>query len=576
MRRFAELCDALEAAATSDAKVDALAAYFDAAPADDAACALHLLAGRRPRRAFSPAFLRTLAPQASGLPDWLWQASLQASGDLAETLAHVLPPPVAPVSRGLAEWLDGQLWPAHALAADARAAQLVRWLGELDSAGRDLLIRLLAGGLRIAATRSQLHHALGRHAGLAPTVIAERMAAFLDASDRLGGPARAARLAALRAPAGPGTGVPGQPYPFHDPQALPGDDDAQWLGLGACADWQAEWLVDGLRVQIVRRAGRCWIWSRDGDLLTDRLADLASQAARLPDGTVLDGTLLAWDAASARPAPSARLQAHPARPACGRRRRLGLAPLRYQAFDLLELDGHDQRARPLHERRAALQALLQGGPPFEPARGVDAADWQALAAQRAQLRAQGAVGLLLRRRDGGYGDGSGGTKGVWWRWKVDPLRADAVLVYARPGQGLGGGAAPEYSFAVWNRAPRDAAEAQAVVDAIARREPARPGALQLVTVAKATDAGLPDPQARRLSEVVQATLLDKFGPVRSVLPSLVVELGYDGVTPSPRHKSGVALGGARMLRIVDDRPLHEAATLDDLHPPPHGHPDRAP
>jgi DNA ligase-1 len=194
---------------------------------------------------------------------------------------------------------------------------------------------------------------------------------------------------------------------------------------------------------------------------------------------------------------------------------------------------------------------------------VEVADWAACAALRERARGLGVEGFMLKHRAARYGSGRTKAEGLWWKWKVDPLTVDAVLIYAQAGHGRRAGVYTDYTFAVWSRPPADAAEAAAVVEAIRRREPARPEGLQLVAFAKAY-SGLSDAEFARVDKVIRATTLEKFGPVRSVAPSLVFELGFEGLNASPRHKSGVAVRFPRMLRIRDDKPLHEADTLQTL------------
>ena len=172
---------------------------------------------------------------------------------------------------------------------------------------------------------------------------------------------------------------------------------------------------------------------------------------------------------------------------------------------------------------------------------------------------------MLKHRDAAYGSGRTKADGVWWKWKIDPMTVDGVLVYAQAGSGRRASVYTDYTFAVWNRTPADASEAQAVVDAIEQRDaaPQVDGALALVPFAKAY-SGLTDEEFRRIDRLIRATTLEKFGPVRTVKPTLVFELGFEGIQPSKRHKSGIAVRFPRMLRIRDDKPLHEADTLDTL------------
>ena len=295
--------------------------------------------------------------------------------------------------------------------------------------------------------------------------------------------------------------------------------------------------------------------------MTERFPEVTTRAKALPDGTVLDGELLVWREGDASPAPFSLLQQRIGRKMLTRKL-LADAPVVFVAYDLLEQGGVDQRDRPQHERRAALAALL-ADQALRLSPLVPAPDWQGLAAQRALSRERGVEGLMLKQRDARYGSGRTRSDGTWWKWKIDPLTADGVLIYAQAGHGRRAGVYTDYTFAVWSRPPRDAAEAQAVVDAIAARRPAEAGALQLVPFAKAY-SGLSDEEFAQVDREIRAHTLEKFGPVRSVRPTLVFELGFEGINHSPRHKSGIAVRFPRMLRIRHDKPLHQADTLPTL------------
>jgi DNA ligase-1 len=285
---------------------------------------------------------------------------------------------------------------------------------------------------------------------------------------------------------------------------------------------------------------------------------------------VLDGEILVWNdepvegeggAWAGRPAPFSLLQQRIGRKTVTKKV-LADAPVTFMAYDLLELGGTDVREQPQRERRAQLQALLSGTrlklSPIE-----SAGSWLEFARRRQLSRERGVEGFMLKRLDAAYGTGRTKADGLWWKWKIDPMTIDCVLIYAQAGHGRRASLYTDYTFAVWNRPPLDAAEAQAVVEAIARKEAARPDGLQLVAFAKAY-SGLTDEEFRHIDSLIRKTTLEKFGPVRSVRPSLVFELGFEGINPSPRHKSGIAVRFPRMLRIRHDKPLHEANTLDDL------------
>jgi DNA ligase 1 len=557
MRRFAALFDALDASTATGDKVAALVAYFDQAPAEDAAWAVYMLAGGKPRQVVPTALMRSTACAMAGIDDWLFEASYQAVGDLAETIAHVLPPPTRHSDAGLAHWMEQRLLPLRGLSPQDQVERLRQAFDTLQPSERFLLVKLIGGGFRVGVSKLLVQRALAQHAGIDAKQVAQRMMGWTDARATVSGD----RFRALVSPDHDAAADAGQPYPFFLAHALQGDPAT----LGAPSDWLAEWKYDGIRAQIVRRDGRCWIWSRGEELLTDRFPDVVARVQALPEGCVLDGELLVWPPGETVPGSFQRLQQRINRKTLTKTL-LALAPVDFVAYDLLEQGGQDLRSLPQHQRRERLEELLQSLPDAASIRlspCLGAADWPALAALRAQARSRGVEGLMLKQRDARYGSGRTRSEGTWWKWKLDPLTVDAVLIYAQAGHGRRAGVYTDYTFALWNRPPRDAAEAQAVVAAIAARRPAEPGALQLVPFAKAY-SGLTDAEFARVDREIRAHTLESFGPVRSVRPTLVFELGFEGVNRSARHKSGLAVRFPRMLRIRDDKPLHEADALPTL------------
>ncbi|KRB99697.1 ATP-dependent DNA ligase [Hydrogenophaga sp. Root209] len=607
MKRFADLFAELDATTATSAKVTALRRYLSAVDDADAAWAVYFLSGGKPRQLIKTAQLRALAQEASGLPEWLFEASYQTVGDLAETIALVLPAPEGSegLVASLSDWMEQRLLPLRGQGEDIVAMAVRAWWRELDMTGRFLLVKLVSGGFRVGVSKLLVQRAIAQHAGLDAKQVAARMMGFTD-SKRL---PTAAMYRALIAPAGEAGGEhaarePSQPYPFFlaNPLGMDAGDDllslevassdiaqAMQARLGPAIDWQAEWKFDGVRGQIVKRAGRVWVWSRGEELMSERFPELQALAQRWPDGTVVDGEILVWDEGDGvsalpgsdrlgRPAPFALLQQRIARKTLNAKV-LADAPVSFMAYDLLEADAQDLRAQPQTERRARLETLARGlnavlGPRLWLSPGIAASDWPTLAEQRSKARELGVEGLMLKHRRSTYGTGrqkrwtGPGTNtedGVvaWWKWKIDPLSIDGVLIYAQAGHGRRASVYTDYTFAVWNRLPASAEEAQAVVDAIARREPAVPGALQLVAFTKAY-SGLTDEEFKSVDAVIRQQTLEKFGPVRSVRPTLVFELAFEGIARSTRHKSGVALRFPRMQRIRYDKPLHEASTLQEL------------
>lgn len=602
MQRFAQLYARLDSTTSTRAKVDALVDYLQHTPPRDAAWGVYFLAGGKPRRGVSSTLLRQWAAQAAGVDDWLFEASYQAVGDLAETIAHLLPPAQQREDLGLADWMSERLLPLREWPPEQQQRCLMQWLRGLDWAGRFLLIKLIGGGFRVGMSRLLVIRGLAEHAGIASTIVAQRMMGYTDSRRLPSG----ADYDALIAPVAPGqegrvaddpllgaAQANGQPFPFFLAHALPPDMPEDPTGmLGPVADWVAEWKFDGIRAQIVRHGGQTWIWSRGEDLVTEQFPDIAEAAQRWPDGTILDGEIVVRQdplpleaeatAASETTAPPPRFHL-PVQPAAfarlqlrlGRRnvsrKMLGDCPAAFIAYDVLGWEGRDLRREPMAVRRTLLEGPVAGQCGVHVSPRIDAASWLALAEARRQARPLGVEGLMLKHVESRYGVGRTKSQGTWWKWKVDPLSVDAVLIYAQAGHGRRASLFTDYTFAVWNRPPRDAEEARAVVAAIERREPPTEGGLQLVTFAKAY-SGLNDEEIRAVDRIVRRDTVEKFGPVCSLRPTQVFEIGFEGINDSGRHKSGVAVRFPRILRWRQDKPLHEADTLGHLralaHAPP--------
>jgi DNA ligase-1 len=542
MKAFADLYAALDGTTSTKARLAALIDYLRVAPPEDAAWAVYFLAGGKPRQIVPVSLLRELARQAAGLPDWLFEESYQAVGDLAETIALLLPEPMDADHAGLAEWVEQRLLPLRGLPPDELMPRLDALWRPLDARGRLVLFKLITGAFRVGVSRLLVTRALGEVAGIDPKRVAERMVGYTDLAAR----PDAVHFLALIAPEGDDHRElrgGGQPYPFflaHPLQAPPEQFDSV---LGATENWVVEWKWDGIRAQLVRRGGQTWLWSRGEELITERFPEILEAAAQLPDGTVLDGEIVVWQ--QGRVQPFALLQQRIGRKTLNARL-LREAPAILMAYDLLEWHGADWRPRPQAERRARLEQVVADyvHPSLELSPLVEAESWGHFARLRDASRELGVEGFMLKAASAAYGAGRTKDAGIWWKWKIDPYSVDAVLVYAQRGHGRRASLYTDFTFAVWN-AP-----------------PGTPGRA-LVPFAKAY-SGLTDDEMRAVDAIVRRTTVEKFGPVRSVEPTQVFELGFEGIARSGRHKSGIAVRFPRMLRWRTDKPIEDADTLATL------------
>ncbi|GGL76249.1 ATP-dependent DNA ligase [Wenxinia marina] len=521
MKRFAALFAAVDQTTKTNAKVAALADYFREAPEADKLWTLALFTGRRPRRTITAGRLRDWAAEAAGLPLWLFEDSYAVVGDLAETISLILPPPTRSSDESLSFWI-AEIGRLSKQDEPARKAGILDAWDRLAPAERLLFTKLLTGGFRVGVSARLVTRALAQASDVPEAELQHRLMGSWT-------PANTSWKGLIEAP--DPTADASRPYPFYLAYQLddPGD-------LGDPADWFAERKWDGIRGQLILRGGDHYLWSRGEDLMTDRFPELAELTDRLPPGTVIDGEVLAWDGDA--PLPFARLQ-----PRIGRKtvpkKLLAEAPVILMAYDLLEEGGADIREVPFQERRARLARLVETLPPGAPMRlspGVDFSDLDMLVEERAASRDLGAEGLMLKRRASPYL--SGRKRGDWWKWKVDPLTIDAVMVYAQAGSGRRANLFTDFTFAV-----SDGDE--------------------FVPFTKAY-SGLTDAEFRQITAWVRRNTLQRFGPVRQVPPTQVFEIAFEGIQASPRHKSGVALRFPRMLRWRKDKPVGEIDTLEHL------------
>jgi DNA ligase-1 len=523
VKDFARLYAALDETTSTSEKVAALTKYFASAPAADAAWAVHFLIGRRPKRLVSSTSLRAWAAAEAGIPDWLFEESHAAVGDLAETITLILPDTGSGTGHSLAQWVEDRLLPLRGQEEDVQRKEMVRAWRELGRLERYVWNKLITGGFRVGASARLVERALAAASGIPEGVVAHRLMGAWDPTPEF--------YVRLLAPDTRDADV-SRPYPFFLAYAL----DSAPESLGEIGAWTAEWKWDGIRAQLIRRAGRTYLWSRGEELLTGRFPEVEAVGALLPEGTVLDGELLPWR--DGAPLPFAQMQRRIGLRTLGRKI-LTEVPVILVAYDLLEVHGEDLRPLPFGERRQRLAALLDAVPSggrLALSASVDAPTWKAVAQARLDARRMGAEGVMLKRLDSPYGVGR--RRGDWWKWKVQPFSVDAVLVYAQPGSGRRAGLHTDYTFGVWDGD-------------------------RLVPFAKAY-SGLTDAEIRKVDAFVLRNTLEKHGPVRVVKAELVFEIAFEGIQQSTRHKSGIAVRFPRIARWRTDKTAQDADRLETV------------
>jgi DNA ligase-1 len=521
MQRFSTLFSELDQTTKTNAKVEAMVRYFAAAPERDVVWAIALLSHKRPKRTVKTNELKIWAAECARIPVWLFEETYHIVGDLAETIAQVHPNRENKQDHSLSYWI-GFIQNLGLYGEQERKEAVLEAWGILGQVERFVFNKIITGGFRVGVSQLLMIKALAKHFNLEESILSHRLMGEWD-------PATTS-LQDLLLEENTGDKL-SRPYPFYLAYALEGDPAA----LGDVTEWIAERKWDGIRGQLIVRGGKIFVWSRGEELVTDKFPELAALLDVLPDGTVLDGEILPFK--DGKPLTFNVLQTRIGRKNIAKKN-LEEAPVVLLAYDLLEQDGEDLRPLPLEARKERLAELVRkiNHPNLLLSEVLPASSWDDLTRERAQSRECYCEGLMLKRRDSPYLVGR--KRGDWWKWKVNPLTIDAVMIYAMRGHGRRANLYSDYTFAVWDGD-------------------------ELVAFAKAY-SGLTDEEMRKVDLFVKRNTVDRFGPVRSVKPELVFELAFEGINASPRHKSGVALRFPRISRWRIDKPASEANTLADL------------
>ena len=521
MKDFATLFTALDQTNSTLKKVETLAQYFNKSEDQDKLWTIAILSHRRPKRTVKTTLLREWAAQESGIPLWLFEEAHHTVGDLAEAIALVVPESKKSQDHSLSYWIDQIISLGKEEEETKRKAIVSAWL-LMDTAERFVFNKLITGGFRMGVSQKLMTRALSKHTEIDEGELAHRLMG--DWSPQKTTFKELILTKDEKADLS-------KPYPFYLAYAVEGKVD----DLGKPNEWFAERKWDGIRGQVIIRDNQVFTWSRGEELVTDRFPEFQSFASDLPNGTVLDGEIIPFK--DGKPLPFGLLQKRIGRKTVGKKL-LADVPIHLIAYDLLEFEGKDIRAYHHTERRSLLEKLVKSNPSDRLLLSdlIDFTHWNQLTEIRETSRANFCEGLMLKRKSAGYQVGR--KKGDWWKWKVDPLVIDAVMIYAQRGHGRRANMYTDFTFAVWDKD-------------------------RLVPFTKAY-SGLTDAEMRKVDAFVKKNTIERFGPVRSVTPELVFEIAFEGINASSRHKSGVALRFPRINRWRLDKPKEEANTLEDL------------
>jgi DNA ligase-1 len=521
VKQFATLVKVLGSSTKTNDKLQALSDYFAVANDKDKVWVIAIFSGRRPRRSVNSRLLSEWCMEIAGLPSWLFTESYSTVGDLAETIALLLPEQTMAVQgeEALHYYIEQLMHLEKASEEEKKKFITTSWMN-MNRDERFVFNKLITGSFRIGVSQKTMVNALSKTVNLEANTIAHRISGNWDPS-----------VTVFHDLLSADTIDHSRPYPFYLAYALENDIHE----MGDTHEWQAEWKWDGIRGQIIQRNNELFVWSRGEELMTDKFPEFHVLKDHLPPGTVLDGEIMPF--ADNTALPFSILQTRIGRKNITKKH-LQDAPVAFIAYDILERDGKDIRDRSMEERRKTLEAIINtvNLPVLQLSPVIHFTGWHELIAERSEARDINSEGIMLKRKTSAYGVGR--KRGDWWKWKIDPLVIDAVMIYAQKGSGRRSNLYTDYTFAV-----KDGDK--------------------LVSFTKAY-SGLTDQEFAQVDNFVKRNSLEKFGPVRTVKPELVFEIAFEGIAASNRHKSGVALRFPRMNRWRKDKKPEEINTLDDL------------
>lgn len=522
MRQFALLFEQIDQTQSTNEKVARLSDYFSQASSADAAWALFFLSGHRLKRLITGRMLFEWCYEKIHLPPWLVDESYGSVGDTAETIALLLPhreENSVQNTLSLSEWMEQRILPLKELSADEMRTKIFSYWQELSTKEIFMLNKILTGSFRVGVSSLLTLKGLSEALHVSREILSQRVMGNWEPTSEF--------FDSLKVTDENNKYL--NPYPFYLAYPVEGELDK----LGPPEDWQAEWKWDGIRGQAVCRGGERALWSRGNELVSHQFPEIVEALKVIPEGTVLDGEILAYH--DNHPLPFAELQKRLGRKNVSKSM-MEKVPIVFMIYDILEHDNQDIRHLPLVDRRHLFEKYAQAHPKISISPTVQFADWQEILTHRLTATQRATEGLMLKRKDSPYGVGR--KKGAWWKYKVDPMTIDAILMYAQGGSGIRANLFTDYTFGVWH-------------------------GQEIIPIAKAY-SGLDKEEIKELDRWIRQNTEEKFGPVRKVKPFYVFEIAFEGIQLSNRHKSGIALRFPRIARWRKDRQAQDSDTLEGI------------
>lgn len=528
MRRFIQLIEEMADTTKTNTKVDRLVKYFSEVDKGSSIWAIFFLFGKRIQRGVSYKLLTDILLEIVDLPVWLVLESFDAVGDRSEAISLLLEvrEEESTITHTLQYWVEKRFIPLQKMSEEKQKEVIKKWWSESNQKEIFVINKLTSGGFygRIGVSKGIVVKALEKFSGVPANTIQYRLMGKWDPSvefydSLISTDTTDADLS--------------QPYPFFLASPL----QEPLNSLGNVNEWSFEHKWDGIRSETIIRQNKIFIWSRGEDIVTDSFPEVVMELKKLPDGIVIDGELLAYH--NGEPLAFSVLQRRIGR--IGKnisKKILSEAPVKLMAYDLLEFEHKDIRDKTLQERRKLLKKLIvESNTGILYSKDLKAKDWEEVAQLREEARKAQAEGLVIKRKSSQYQ--SGRKRGDWWKYKVDPLSLDVVMVYAQAGSGKRANFFTDYTFAVWNS-----------------------DKTELIPIGKSY-RGLTDEEIKRLDGWIRKNTKEKFGPVRTVVPEQIFEFGFDNVLENKRVKAGISVRFPRIIKWRTDKKLEDINTIDD-------------